>query len=261
MSQPLVNVKVHAPAGTIILNRPEERNALSRTVLDGLKQAFHDLHLQKRVRAVILTGAGTTFSSGADLVELYEMNKEEEPHLQWRDEAVRYRELLDVMLRFPKPIIAAVNGPAVEGGAGLVLASDIVVGTPGANFGVPAPRQGLVAGTVAPLLAFRLGGSVAARLLLTARIIEADEAYRLGVYHEMAETEMVWARSMEVARECALAAPEALLLTKRTLNEMIGEHLDTLLSNGAAVTATSLTTEAAAEGLAAFVEKREPKWP
>ncbi len=261
MSSSLVQVKKHAPSGTIILNRPEKRNALSRALLTDLIQALDDLHLERKVRAVILTGAGSAFCAGMDLTEMQETAKQDDPHSQWHDDVVLYRDLIEMMLRFPKPIIAAVNGPAVAGGAGLVLASDVVIGTPDAKFGLPEPRRGIVAGLVSPLLVFRLGGGHAANLLLTARVIAADEAHRLGLYHEIVKTDNVWARAHDLASECARSAPEALQLTKRMLNETIGEHLFTQLSAGAAVSATARTTEAAAEGLAAFFEKREPKWP
>ena len=110
-------------------------------------------------------------------------------------------------------------------------------------------------------MAFRVGGSQAAFLLLTGRTIDAAEARRIGLVHEIVAPHQVWARAAEVAAECAASAAEALQLTKRMLNETIGEHLHTLLAAGAAVSATARTTQAAAEGLAAFLEKREPRWP
>ena len=122
-----VDVKVHEAAGTIILNRPEKRNALSREMLAQLAQAFDDLHGERRVRAVILTGAGPAFCAGMDLAEMLETSKQQDAQARWHEDAVAYRDLIEKMLRFPKPIIAAVNGPAMAGGAGLVLASDIVV--------------------------------------------------------------------------------------------------------------------------------------
>jgi methylglutaconyl-CoA hydratase len=255
-----VIVKVNLPSGTIILNRPDKRNALSRQMIADLVQAFDDLHGERRVRAVILTGSGPAFCAGMDLAEMQETAQQPDALSQWHEDAVIYRELIDKMLLFPKPIIAAVNGPAVAGGAGLVLASDIVIGTPDAKFGFPEPRRGIVAGIVSPLLAFRIGASHAANLLLTARTIEAAEALRLGLYHEIVASDLVWVRGNEIAGEIAQSAPEALLLTKRLLNETIGEHLGVQLSAGAAASATSRTTDAAREGLSAFLEKREPKW-
>jgi len=113
MSAPLVRVNVHQHAGTIILNRPEKRNALSRALIAEISQAFDDLHQERRVRAVILTGAGPAFCAGMDLQEMQETSQQERPYDQWQHDAEIYQELLEKMLRFPKPIIAAVNGPAV----------------------------------------------------------------------------------------------------------------------------------------------------
>jgi enoyl-CoA hydratase/carnithine racemase len=255
-----VTVKVNHPSGTIVLNRPDKRNALTRQMIDDLAQALDDLHQEKKVRAVILTGAGTAFCAGMDLAEMQQTAQQPDAMRQWHNDAVQYRDLIEVMLRFPKPIIAAVNGPAVAGGAGLALASDLVIGTPESTFGLPEPRRGIVAGLVSPLLVFRVGASHAANLLLTARSIDAAEAFRIGLFHELAPGELVWARAQELAGEIARCAPEAILLTKRMLNETIGEHLGTLLASGAAASATARTTDAAREGLAAFFEKREPQW-
>jgi methylglutaconyl-CoA hydratase len=257
----LIQVKKHAPSGSIILNRPAKRNALSGETLRQVLQAFGDFHLERSVRAVIITGAGAAFCAGADLLELQESSRRDDAQRKWHEDAVQFKELMECMLRFPKPIIAAVNGPAAGDGAGLILASDLVVGCVGATFGFPEARRGLVAGIVSPLLAFRIGGGPAARLLLTAESIEAEEAHRLHIYHEMVGPEQVWARAHELANLCARSAPEALQLTKRMLNETIGEHLETTLAAGAAASATSRTTEAAIEGTSAFLEKRPPQWP
>jgi len=261
MSAPLLQIKKHVPSGTIILNRPAKRNALTRALLKELIQAFEDLHQERKVRAVILTGAGTAFCAGMDLVEMQETSQAENACAMWHDDALLYRDLLETMLRFPKPIIAAVNGPVMAGGAGLVLASDLVLATPEATFGLPEPRRGIVAGLVSPLLVFRIGGGHAANLLLSARTISAEDALRMGLYHQIVKSDNIWVQAHELAQECAKSAPESLLLTKRMLNETIGEQLGTLLSAGAAVSATARTTEAAVEGLAAFLEKREPRWP
>lgn len=258
-----VLVKKDLPAGTIILNRPDKRNALSRQMLADLSQALDDLHQERDVRAVILTGAGTAFCAGMDLSEMQATAKrpQAEAWQQWHEDAVAYRELLDKMLQYPKPIIAAVNGPAVAGGVGLVVAADLVIAASEAKFSLPEPRRGIVAGIVAPLLVFRVGASHAANLLLTARSIDSLEAFRVGLVHEVVAGEQLLGRAHDLAEEVAKGAPEAILLTKRLLNETIGEHLGTLLSAGAAASATARTTEAAVEGLAAFLEKREPKWP
>ena len=257
----LVQIHVHGHTGAVVLDRPEKRNALSRAMLAELSQALDDLHGERRVRVVTLTGAGPAFCAGMDLAEMRQTSKQADALQQWHADAVAYRDLLIQMLHFPKPLLAVVNGPAIAGGAGLVLACDLVVAAEDATFGLPEPRRGLVAGLVAPLLWFRAGGGQAARLLLTAEAIPAAEAHRIGVYHEVVPADALDGCAAEYVDQCAASAPEALQLTKRMLNETIGEQLMTLLSAGAAASATARTTEAAEEGLRAFLEKREPEWP
>jgi methylglutaconyl-CoA hydratase len=257
---PVVKIQVHGPTATVSLNRPDKRNALSRALIADLHQALHDLHQERKVRGVIVTGAGPAFCAGMDLAEMLATTAQEDRHEQWQSDSEAYHDLIETMLRFPKPLIAAVNGPAVAGGAGLVMACDLVVASEEAAFGFPEPRRGIVAGMVAPLLAFRIGAAQAAYLLLTAQVIGAHEARRIGIFHEVVAPDKTWARSNELVNEIARSAPEALQMTKKLLNETIGEALLSQLAAGAAVSAASRTTEAAAEGLAAFSEKREAKW-
>ena len=198
MSERLVTVRTDQSSGTIVINRPAHRNALSRATIGDLAQAFEDLHRQKKVRAVILTGTGDVFSAGMDLYEIHETAKADSALEQWHEDTVQYRDLLLGMLRFPKPIIAAVNGPIHGGGTGLLLASDIVVAAKSATFSIPAPRLGLVAGMVAPLLVFRIGAGQATRLMLTGERIDAETALQRGLFHELVEDDLVWARANEI---------------------------------------------------------------
>jgi len=257
---PVVKIQVHGHTGTVTIHRPEKRNALSREVLTELQQALSDLHQERKVRGVILIGAGSVFSAGMDLAEMLATANQADKLAQWQADSELYHDLIDAMLRFPKPLIAAVNGPAVAGGAGLVMACDLVIAAQSATFGFPEPRRGIVAGLVAPLLAFRIGASRASYLLLTAQTISAAQALHDGIFHEVVSDDLVWARANQLVSEIAKSSPEALQMTKRMLNETIGETLATQLSAGAAVSAASRTTEAATEGLTAFMEKRDPQW-
>src|SRR5690606_33352413 len=110
----------------------------------------------------------------------------QDPHALalWQRDAQELRDLLEQMWLFPKPIIAAVNGPAMAGGLGLMMACDVAIAAEGARFCLPEPRRGLVAGIISPLLAFRVGGGQAARLMLTAMTIDSAEAWRIGLVHE-----------------------------------------------------------------------------
>lgn len=296
MQSDAIQLKVTEPIATVVLNRPERRNALTRAMIVDLREMLRDLYQEKRVRAIVLTGAGDAFCSGRDVQEMVEPPPAEDPiaaeadagddqpaallfpgiepkqpepaaepgppanATQWGDEASEYRDLILEMLELPKPIIASVNGPAAACGAGLVLASDLVVATPEARFGLPETRRGIVAGVAAPLVAFRFGAGVASRLLLPGDLLAAEEALRIGVYHELVAHDLLWARSADLGRSCAEAAPEAVGLTKRLLLETAGEQLATQLTSGAIAAATSRTTDVAREGLAAFLDKRPPSW-
>jgi len=255
-----IRVRLDPPSGTIILSRPEHRNALSRRTLDELLQAFDDLHRTGSVRAVILTGAGSTFCSGTDLRELAGRVGDDEQQRFWRDETDRIRRLIEAMLRFPKPIIAAVNGPVRGVGMALMLACDIVIAGPSATFALPEGRLGLVAAQTAPLLSFRIGSGQATRLLLTGATLDLDEAHRISLVHERVANDLVWAKAQEIARQCSRSARESLQATKRLMNETIGEILETHHAIAAAQAAAARTTEAAAEGVRAFFEKRDPRW-
>lgn len=262
MQSDAIEVKISDCAGTIVINRPDYGNALNRTMIEQLEEALDDLYRERRVRAIIVTGAGESFCRGVDLEELHESADAEQHALSesWGDNAAAYRDLLLRMLEIPKPIIACVHGEALSEGAGLILASDIVIASPESMFGLPDPRVGLVAGTVAPLLCHRVGTGIATPLLLSSVTVDANEAHRIGVFHELIEAEKLWARSMEIAKDCAQGAPEAVQLTKRLLNETAGELLETQLTTGAVMRATSCTTEAAQEGLTAYKQQRPPKW-
>ncbi|MEO1496157.1 MAG: enoyl-CoA hydratase/isomerase family protein [Planctomycetota bacterium] len=257
----VIQLRVDPPVATITLNRPDARNALTRSMIAELRVALSDLHAEKRVRAVVLAARGDAFCVGRDVAELVPSDDTPADMQRWGDEAREYQELLVTMLQLPKPIVAAVQGPALAGGAGLVLACDAAVGTVGADFGFPEPRQGTVAGVAAPLLAFCGGGALARRLLMLPDPIDAAEAHRLGLYHTLVSPDLVWAQASDWARSAAAAAPQAVGLTKRLLHDTIAEQLMIQLTSGAAVSATAMTTESAKEGLTAKLEEREPEWP
>lgn len=265
MSSSTVEVKVTPPVGTIVLSRPEAANAINRAMVDDLRQALGDLYLEKQVRAVILTGVGDVFSAGVDMAELAadQAQAADDPawrHQQWGEQADDLGDLIGEMLAFPKPMIAAVNGPVSGLGVALLMASDLILACDAAELSVPDARYGLVAGVVAPLLAYRAGAAAAARLAVVGQTFDAAEAHRLGIYHELVKHDLLWARGMEVGQQCAAAAPQAVNLTKRLLMETVGEKLLTDLASGAIATATARTTEAASEGLKAHAEGREPQW-
>lgn len=257
----MINVKVTDAVGTIVLDRPQQCNALNQQLIAELIQALSDLHLEKRVRGIVLTGAGAHFCAGMDLKQWQATLGSEDAMQRWHADAQLLQTLIEKMLQLPKPIIAAVDGVALGSGLALVLAADLVIASHRSTFSVAATKRGLVAGLVAPLAAFRCGASLASQLLIGASELSASEAKSLGFVHSVVEPEVIWVRAKTWIDSISAGAHESIQLSKRLINEMVGETMMSQLASGAAAMATALTTEAASEGLGAFVEKRDPVFP
>lgn len=256
----VITVRVDKPSATIILNRPEQKNAITSEMVQKFQIALSDLHQEKGVRAVIITGAGDFFSSGTDLKELKNKSLEQNAMDIWHEDSIQFCEMVEQMLRFPKPIIAAVNGPIIGSSAAFMLASDIVLASESAYLQFPEAKLGLVAGHTAPLLTFRVGAGKAARWLLTSEKIEVNEAIAAGIFHELTTNDLIWARANELAKQIEQNASSSIQMTKQILNETIGEEMLTMLNIGGANVAAARTTDSAIEGINAFLEKRDPQW-
>jgi methylglutaconyl-CoA hydratase len=195
-----------------------------------------------------------------DLAEMLDTRDAADADAQWQSDADAYRELLLKLARLPKPTIAAVQGPALAGGIGLVLACDIVLCSQTATFGLPEPKRGLVAAVVAPFLLLRTTAGSAGYLLLTGRTVDAAEAHRLGIVHELLPAEELESRTEELVREIAESAPSALASTKQFVHELAARELARHSELGADRSAAARATPEAHEGLQAFLEKRPPNW-
>lgn len=258
-----VELTIADHVATLVLNRPQVCNALDSALIADLSLALSDVHQEKRVHAVVITGKGDHFCSGVDLkafakvAELEPIDAQQAWFEAWRE----LTELCETILRFPKPIIAAVDGPAIGAGLAIALAADIIVMSDRGALTANAAERGLIGGLTAPLLSFRYGSAIASRMLLTGSPIDSDEAYRLGMCCAVVPSSQIWIAACQWARRCSAAPRESLQATKRMLNESIGESLLTHLTNGAATGATVCNTESAAEGIRAFVEKRIAQWP
>ncbi|MEM9410251.1 MAG: enoyl-CoA hydratase/isomerase family protein [Planctomycetota bacterium] len=255
-----VQVRKDQPSGTIIINRPNRRNALSREVVAAIQQGLEDLYQENQVRAVILTGTGNTFSSGADLQEIKDTSEDKDANQIWHEDVSKFQTLIEYILRYPKPVICAVNGWTVGSGIALMLASDIVIAASEAKVKMPEANLGLFSGLATALLSFRIGSGQAAKILLTGSTLDAEEGTKVGVFQEQVESNLLWARCQEIATQISSGSRQSHQLIKQMLNETVGEELFTQLSIGSANTAAARTTEIAQEGVNAFLEKRSPNW-
>ena len=255
-----VQVRKDKPSATVVINRPNCRNALSREMVTSLHQVLEDLHQEIGVSGVILTGSGPAFCAGTDLRELKETSESKDSLQIHQSDVAAFQDLIEYMLRYPKPIVCGINGWVVGSGVSLMLASDIVVADESAQLLLPESKLGLFSGITAALLAFRAGAGRASSILHSNEPMDAELAKSHGLFHETVANELVWARCHEVVSQIGIGAHQTHLLTKQMLNQTIGEELFTQLSIGSANTAAARSTETAIEGINAFLEKREPSW-
>lgn len=210
------------------------------------------------MRAVVLTGEGPAFCAGLDLQELASvLDASSEAS---RADAKRFGDLLLQIHTMPKPVIAAVRGAAVAGGAGIASACDIVVASETARLGYTEARIGFVAALVGVLLARQVGDRRARRLLLTAELVDAATARELGLVDEVVPDDGVLARARELAASVARNAPSSLAATKRLLAAVPGMGLEDGMRYAAEMNALARTSVDVSEGVRAFLEKREPAW-
>ncbi|MDB5349569.1 MAG: enoyl-CoA hydratase/carnithine racemase [Planctomycetota bacterium] len=253
MSQPLVLIEEHGPIAVLTLNRPERRNALSRALVNELSDSIDKLAADPTLRALVLTGNGPTFCAGMDLKEASEPSE-----TQAVGDTQAIADLMHRVHTFPRPTIAAAQGDALAGGAGLALACDFVLMADGASLGFPEVRRGLVAAIVLHDLVRHVGDRRARDLLLTGRSIPAVEAERWGLINTVVPAASCRDEAMALARSLLASAPIATTTTKRLLDE--ASSLPSNLRGAAAISAAARVGDEAGEGMAAFFEKRAAAW-
>jgi methylglutaconyl-CoA hydratase len=209
-------------------------------------------------RVVVFAGAGEAFCAGLDLSALRQMNdKSAEEH---RADAERIARLFRTLYELPKPTIAAVHGAAIAGGTGLATICDFTLAVPAAKFGYTEARIGFVPAVVSAYLALQIGDKRARDLLLTARLFDAAEAYRLGLVTEVVAAEDLPGRVRAVAEMLMANRPESLAAPKRLLAVQNKAWLDGAIAAAMEANARSRETADFREGVAAFLEKRKPMW-
>jgi methylglutaconyl-CoA hydratase len=242
---------------TITLNRPDKRNAISYELIEDLLAALKAV-ADSSALVLILTGAGKAFCSGMDLDNLKALvGRSPEQSLQDSEIMARlFRSLYD----FPRPTIAAVNGAAVAGGCGLATLCDFTLAVPEAKFGYTEVRIGFVPAIVSTFLLRQVGEKHARDLLLTGRIIDADEAYRMGLISEIVPAEKLIERARELAAQLMENSPASLVCTKRLLSEHARAELDRQIQSAVRENAAIRATSDFREGISSFLEKRKPRW-
>ncbi len=243
---------------TLTLSRSDKHNAMSARMIDELAEAAARLGRDPAVRAVVLTGAGASFCAGGDLGWM--KAQVEATGAERARAARRLAEMLGALDALPKPLIGRVQGQAFGGGVGLISVCDVAVGVEGAGFGLTETRLGLIPATIGPYVVARMGAAAARRVFMSARRFDTAEAVRLGLL-----ARAVPAGDLDEAVEAEVipylaTAPGAVAEAKRLLRRL-GPQVD------AAVVAETIEalvarweSPEAAEGIAAFFERRAPSW-
>lgn len=240
---------------TITLNRPEHRNALSGDVLDALLELT--AALPTALRAVVIRGAGPAFCAGGDIKQFGRDLQSADP-----DRIAKYNRrfgtLLQRLMDFEAPVIAAVHGAAMGGGMGFAAAADVTIATPDTRFSLTETTLGLIPAQICPFVVDRLGAHQARRLMLTAARFDAAEAHRLGLVDELVEDlDAGLAQLLHRIRRCA---PGANAATKRLVASCANPDRSAALDDAARLFGEVMLGDEARTGVAAFVAGGRPDW-
>ena len=243
---------------TVTLNRPDAHNALNVALVGGLTRLFEELALDEATRAVVLAGEGSSFCAGADVAYMRETG--ELSYEENLEDARRLAAMFRAVDECPKPVVAKVRGAAMGGGAGLVAAADLAIAEEGARFAFPEVRLGIAPATIAPFVVRKIGASHARSLFLTGERFDAARAGEVGLVHESVPPEELDAAVGEKVGRLLQGGPHAQAMVKALLRQL--ETLEPMDAPGlmSRVISELRTGEEGQEGLAAFLEKREPRW-
>lgn len=250
VNAPLVHLDVDGPIATVTLDSPANRNALSNRLVGEL-HAHLETALRPEIRAVVLTGTGPVFCSGADLSEATGGAGGGGPN---------FATVLEMLWEFPKTVLAKLNGHVRAGGLGLVAAADIVVAPTTASFAFAEVRIGVAPAMIAVLCARRMTPRAIGRFLLTGERFDARTAVEAGLVTIVTEPGELDARTDELIHEIRGTEPNAVAATKRLLRELATLDVAPGLRHAEQVSKALFASPEAAEGIAAFKEKRPPAW-
>lgn len=244
---------VDGGVATLLMNRPEKRNALNGRLVTGLSDALGRAEADDSVRVVLLRGAGRDFCSGADLAELERiagMGPEES-----LSDAARMGDLFISMRRLSKPVVSAVQGRALAGGCGLATAADLVIAREDAEFGYPEVHLGFVPAMVMAILRRKVTESRAFELVAKGERIGAAQAASVGLVNLVLPTEGFEAGVEEYVASLAARPPSALSLSKRLLYGLDGVSFEDGIARGAEVNSIARLTDACREGVRGFLDR------
>lgn len=264
--QPVV-VRIEGGVARVTLARPAKRNAFDEALIDALDGAFETLADDRQVRVIVLEGEGKAFCSGADLEW---MRSQATATLEENVvSARRMADMFDRIYRAPQAVVAKVHGAALGGGAGLVAVADVAVAAEGTQIGYTEARLGILPSVISPYVVAKIGPGHARRWFVTGSRMDAREAHRIGLVHEVVPEAELDAAAMRIAFEVLQCGPEAVAGCKDIVDAVTGgwamtstteDGIDVLKDFTATRIAEVRISPEGQEGMKAFLEKRKPRW-
>ncbi|MBD9563522.1 enoyl-CoA hydratase/isomerase family protein [Pseudomonas sp. PDM09] len=243
----------------ITLNRPDSRNAMSLQMVAELRAVLAAVRDDRRVRALVIGGAGGHFCAGADIKDM--ANARAQGATAYRELNRAFGALLEETQHAPQVVITVLQGAVLGGGFGLACVSDIAMSDHQAQFGLPETSLGLLPAQIAPFVVQRIGLTQARRLALTAARFDGNQARRMGLVHFVEHDPQALAERLdEVLAHVLCCAPGANAATKKLLLASAGQLSDGLLDQAAEWFSEAVTGDEGVEGTMAFVQKRKPGW-
>jgi methylglutaconyl-CoA hydratase len=254
-----LDVRRQGRVARVYLDRTDVRNAFNDAVIAELTEAFRTLGVDAGLRAIVLGGHGKAFCAGADLGWMRAM-----AGYSWdenRADAARLAEMLWTIWSCPLPVVGRVHGDCYAGGVGLAAVCDVLVAAEGVHFCLSEARLGLLPATIGPYVVRALGEQAARRYFVTAERFTAARAHALGFVHELAAPEALDARVDEIVAALLANGPAAVKACKRLVHDVAGRPIDAALRDDTARRIADIRASAEGrEGVASFLDKREPAW-
>jgi methylglutaconyl-CoA hydratase len=244
---------------TVMLNRPEVHNAFDPEMVEALTVALEELGAEDGVRAVVLIGAGTSFSAGADIAHMKESASFGKK--QNYEAALATARMLYRLHSLKKPTIACIRGAVRGGGCGLVAACDIAIAARTATFRLSEVKLGIIPAMISPYVIAAMGSRMAHRYMLSGEEFDAAEAYRIGFIHDICEEEDLLAKVGQMLTHLYSSGPKAIEAVKELIPTAANMPIDEEIAGETArLIADIRATPEAQEGLSAFLEKRRASW-
>ncbi len=260
MTDSLVTLGINNGVAELRLNRAAKRNALTRSLLEEAVRAVEQVAGNKMARLLVISADGPVFCAGMDLTEMQERATSTHAKAEWGADARLYRDLVAAIFSLDIPTLCLLHGPVVAGGVGIVAACDLVLASTAATVSLPEPKRGITAAIVTPLLIHRIGAGAATALLLSGHTMTSDEMQRVGFCHLLCVPTELDSKRQELSNSILTGSPGALAMTKRHIRACAAASIIEQLDASMKVSAEARETDDAREGLAAFLEKREPNW-